>query len=60
MIVNDRGAAAVLFHSLFRTLGDDVAEILDLCIGAIHIGRDVGVVGDRTATDDRHFDFTHS
>ena len=59
VVVLDGGAAAVLFNGGFRTLGDDVAEILDLCVGIVHVGRDVGVVGNGAAADHRNFDFAH-
>ena len=58
-VINDGGAATVVFYSLFGALGDDVAEVLDLGILVLHIGGDVSIVGNGAAADHRNDDFAH-
>ena len=55
VVVHHGGAAAVLFHGVLRALGDDVAEIFDLCFRVVQVGRDVGRIGDGAAADDSYF-----
>ena len=55
VVIHHGGAAAVLLDGLLRPLGDDVAEILDLRFRVVHVGRDMGRVGDGAAADDSYF-----
>ena len=60
VVVLNCDTALVVLHSLVRPLLDDIAEILDLRIGAVHIRRDVRCVCDRTAADHTDFYFCHN
>ena len=55
VIVGDGRAAAVLLHGGLGALGENIAEILDLRFGIVHVRGNVGGVGDGAAADDGDF-----
>ena len=57
VVVFDGDAALVVLDGFIRAFLDDVAEILDLGVGAVHVRGDVSRVGDRAAADNADFDF---
>ena len=59
VIVLNSGTAAVLLHGGLGALGDDVAEILDLYVGIVHVRGNVGGICDGTAADDGNLDLVH-
>ena len=59
VVVGDSGAAAVVGNSFFRTLGNDVAKVLNDSVFVFDIRGDVRHVGDRTATNDSNNDRFH-
>ena len=55
VVIHHSGAAAVLLHGGLGPLRDDIAEILDLRFGILHIGGDVGGIGNGAAADNSDF-----
>ena len=60
VVVHDRRAAAVLFHGSLCLFGNDVAEILDLYLGIVHVCGNMCAVCDRTAADHGNSGLAHS
>ena len=56
MVIVDRLAAAVLCHGGVRLFGNDIAEILDLRVFALHVVRDMAGIRDIAAADHGHLD----
>ena len=59
VIIHDGSAAAVLFNGSLCLFGDDVAEILDLHLGIVHVSGNMCAVCDRTAADHGNLDLAH-
>ena len=57
MIINNSLAAAVFFNSLFRSFGDDVAEIFDFNFLVLHVCGNMRSISDVSAADNRNLDF---
>ena len=58
-VIVDRASALVLLNCFLRLRLDDVAEILDLRIVTLHVGRDVSRVCNTAASDHSDLDFFH-
>ena len=56
VIIGDRLAAAVFLDGSLGTLGNYIAEILDLRVRILHICRDMSGIGYITATDNGNFE----
>ena len=54
LVVSDCLATAVLFNGSLCLFGNDVAEVLDVDLLVVHVGRDMGVVGDGAAANNRY------
>ena len=55
MVILNSNAAAVFFDSSLSSFGNDIAEIFNLRVGAIHIGRNMCGISDSTASDNANF-----
>ena len=58
-VIVDRASALVFLNCFLRLRLDDVAEILDLRIVTLHVGRDVSRVCNTAASDHSDLDFFH-